>query len=101
MQGWNTFFDTVVLSAFEKIRKPDPDLFRKAAQNIHSDPVCCAYVGNRISKDIVGCKNAGYSLGIILETPGWRRKEDQDLSEIPDLTINLIEDLLDIFPTRK
>ena len=99
--GWNPYFDAVILSSDLKSRKPAPDLFVKAAQSIHLDPVYCAYVGNRIAKDMVGCKGAGYGLGILIETAGPPRPDEQNQTVQPDITIHSLGELLDIFTAKQ
>lgn len=96
--GWQKYFNVVLLSAFEKSRKPSPDLFLKAASRLDCKPEECAYVGNRYSKDIVGCKKAGFALGIMLYDPAKPVPTDQALDDKPDQTIDSLNRLLDIFP---
>jgi putative hydrolase of the HAD superfamily len=98
--GWKALFDVVILSANIGIRKPSPEPFLIAARQLRIPPVHCAYLGNRISKDLVGCKSAGYGLGMLLE-PKSDRQEDDALQEInPDVSIKTLGELLDIFPAR-
>ena len=68
--GWKEYFEVVILSSAVKCRKPAPEPFWEAAHALNVEPDQCAYLGNRISKDMVGCKRAGFALGIILEPPG-------------------------------
>lgn len=96
--GWQEYFDVVVLSATLKRRKPAPEPFWEAARALNLQPACCAYLGNRISKDIVGCRRAGFALGIILEPPGGPRPDEQGLAAAPDIVIRSLSELLDIFP---
>lgn len=96
--GWQKYFDVVLLSAFEKSRKPSPDLFLKAASRLGREPGECAYVGNRYSKDILGCKKAGYALGIMLSDPAKPYRRGQDTEGQPDLMINSLIELLVHFP---
>lgn len=98
---WNDLFEVVALSANIKSRKPAPDMFIHAAQAIQVHPNRCAYVGNRIAKDIVGCKRAGFALGVMLETAGMPRTDQLDQSVQPELTIASLDDLLNIFPADK
>lgn len=98
--GWEDYFQVVLLSAFEKSRKPAPALFEKAARLVERDPTQCAYVGNKVAKDIAGCKRAGYLLGIVLEQ-GERPHPGLDPKETtPDLVIHSLSELLKIFPGR-
>jgi putative hydrolase of the HAD superfamily len=98
--GWKDLFEVVVLSSVVKCRKPAPAIFWEATHLLNVDPVHCAYLGNRISKDIVGCKGAGFALGIILEPPEGPRADEQAQTIQPDAIIHSLNELLDLFPTR-
>lgn len=98
--GWNGLFDVVILSANIGIRKPSPEPFLIAAHRLGIPPAHCAYLGNRISKDLAGCKLAGYGLGMLLE-PHSDRQEKDTVQEInPDVRIQTLGELLDVFPAR-
>lgn len=98
--GWQEIFEVVLLSSFTKSRKPAPDMFLEAARALQVLPAHCAYVGNRISRDVVGCKRAGFALGLIIEPGGKPRAEEQDQPIRPDGTIHRLGELLDLFPLR-
>jgi len=98
--GWRDLFDVVILSSAMKYRKPAPEIFREATLAMNIEPVHCAYLGNRISRDIVGCKQAGFTLGIIIEPPGGPRPDEQDQTIQPDAIIHTLSELLGIFPRR-
>jgi putative hydrolase of the HAD superfamily len=98
--GWKEYFEVVVLSSALKCRKPSPEPFWKAARALNVDPVHCAYLGNRISRDVVGCKGAGFALGMIIEPFGKTRADEQGQSITPDVLINSLSELLNIFPVR-
>jgi putative hydrolase of the HAD superfamily len=98
--GWREYFEVVILSSALKYRKPAPEPFLEATSVLQVQPECCAYLGNRISRDIVGCKRAGYSLGMIIEPFGKPRIDEQDKTVKPDAVINSLNELLDIFPVR-
>jgi putative hydrolase of the HAD superfamily len=96
--GWKDYFDVVILSSAIKCRKPAPEPFLEATRTLGVLPAHCAYLGNRISKDMVGCKRAGFALGIILEPFDGPRADEQDQSIEPDAVINSLSELLEIFP---
>jgi putative hydrolase of the HAD superfamily len=98
--GWKELFEIVVLSSAVKCRKPAPEPFLEAVRAMNVEPERCAYLGNRISKDIVGCKRAGFALGIILEPSGGPRLDEQDQIIQPEMVIHSLSELLDIFPGR-
>lgn len=98
--GWTNFFEVVILSLAVKRRKPDPEIFWKATSTMNIEAAKCAYIGNRISRDVVGCKQAGFTLGIIIEPDGMRRKDEQGQTIQPEAVIHSLSELLDIFPRR-
>ncbi len=98
--GWKDRFELVVLSSSVKCRKPAPEIFLEATRALKLLPVRCAYVGNRVSRDVVGCKRAGFALGIMIEPEGKQRTDEQDLLVQPDLVVHSLAELLAVFPTR-
>jgi putative hydrolase of the HAD superfamily len=98
--GWGAYFDVVVLSSELKIRKPAPEPFLEAARRLDLLPARCAYLGNRIMKDIAGCQHAGYALGIALELDESLFSNELDQTIKPDLTIQALTELLEVFPNR-
>ena len=98
--GWKEYFEVVVLSSAIKYRKPAPEPFLEALRALKIEPSHCAYLGNRISKDMVGCKRAGFALGLILEPNNGPREDEQDQTMQPEVVIHSLSELLDIFPMR-
>ena len=96
--GWKNLFEVVTLSSAVKCRKPAPEIFWEATSTMKIEPAHCAYIGNRISRDVVGCKRAGFAMGIIIEPPGQRRADEQDQTIQPDAVIHSLNELLNIFP---
>jgi len=96
--GWEEYFEVVILSADFHVRKPSPEPFLEAARRLNLVPAQCAYIGNRLSKDIAGCRQAGYALGLVLEPPTGPRSDELDLPVIPDGIIHSLTGLLDLFP---
>jgi len=54
-------FDVVVDSAIEGVRKPDPELFRRALTRLELEPRGCIYAGDIPDVDVVGARAAGLS----------------------------------------
>lgn len=98
--GWKEYFEVVILSSALKRRKPAPEPFWEAARALNVKPAQCAHLGNRITKDLVGCTRAGFALGIILEPPGNPRVDEKDQTVQPEAIIHSLNELLDIFPRR-
>jgi putative hydrolase of the HAD superfamily len=99
--GWNEYFEVVILSSALKVRKPAPGPFVEAARLLNLEPARCAYLGNRISKDIVGCKRAGFGFGIILESANGPRADEQEQTISPEAVIHSLNELLELFPMRE
>jgi putative hydrolase of the HAD superfamily len=95
--GWSKYLGVVVLSAFERVRKPAPDPFLKAANAFDLAPRDCAYVGNKFTKDIVGCKRAGFALGVLLRNSRNPVVDDNADGYSHDLVVDSLTDLLTVF----
>lgn len=94
--GIRDYMDCVVLSSVTGIRKPSPDIFRMAERELGLAPSELAYVGDTISRDVIGTRNAGWRLMIRigstasalrdkgLEGPQYQPDyKIEDLAEIP------------------
>jgi putative hydrolase of the HAD superfamily len=57
--GLRKYFDVVVISAEEGIRKPDPQIFVGALQRLNVKPQNAIMVGDTLSADILGAKRSG------------------------------------------
>ncbi len=96
--GLTPYFKSVVLSAIFGRRKPDPEVYWEAARRIGSPPGRCAYVGDNPLRDVVGTRNAGFGM-IILVMDGSATAKDPPTSEtMPDVIIREFKQILDIFP---
>lgn len=98
--GWQAYFEVVILSSMVRFRKPAPEIFWEATTAMHLEPQQCAYLGNHIARDVMGCKRAGFRLGIMIETPGKSYAEEQDQTIQPDVVIHSLNELLTLFPLR-
>lgn len=88
------YFDPVVLSSEYGRRKPDPALFHYAARLANVPTSRCLFVGDRIARDILGARRAGFGLAVQI-------KHDYDHGEkeegaVPDFVIDQMSELLDI-----
>jgi putative hydrolase of the HAD superfamily len=88
------YFDPIVLSSEYGRRKPDPAIFHYAASLANLPTDTCAYVGDRVSRDILGSKLAGYGMSIQVrhdfdaQEDGHEMDPDyflQDLKSVPDI----------------
>jgi putative hydrolase of the HAD superfamily len=92
------YLDPVVISSAYGWRKPDPSIFHYAASLAKVPASACVYVGDRISRDILGAKRAGYALAVqILHD----YKEGDDPEEpAPDAIIEDMRELVEILKPK-
>lgn len=90
MLGLDRFFHTVLLSSRYGYKKPDARLFFEAMQRLGVTPQESVYIGDNLSKDMVGAKSAG--MKFILFQREWREAGGfvpdawmGDYRELPDL----------------
>lgn len=98
--GWDKYFDVLILSSTSRRRKPDPEIFWEATRAMQVAPVHCAYLGDRISRDVVGSHKAGFGMAILIEPLGTARDDERDQTETPDALVHSLSELLEIFPSR-
>ena len=65
--GIYEYFDPIVLSSEYGRRKPDPAIFHYAARLASVPASKCAYVGDRIARDIDGARRAGFGLAVQIQ----------------------------------
>lgn len=96
--GIAPYMACVVLSSASGIRKPESGIFRIAQTALKLEPGELAYVGDTISRDVIGAKNAGWRLMIQINNPSVAFRDKRvlggayapdymisDLAEIPDI----------------
>ena len=96
--GIEDAMECVVLSSVTGIRKPDPAIFQMAAGACGVPCGEMAYVGDTLSRDVLGCRNAGVALSIQIQNPDMAFRDAafvntglapdvriSDLAEIPDI----------------
>ena len=100
--GIEELMDCVITSAETGIRKPSPEIFRIAERALDLKPEQLCYVGDTISRDVIGTRNAGWRLMIQIRNPGVAHRDAglenagyapdaliEDLEEIPGILRNL------------
>jgi putative hydrolase of the HAD superfamily len=96
--GLSPYFRSIVLSSVLGRRKPDPEVYWEAARRIGVPPQNCVYVGDNPARDVVGTRNAGFGMIILLMDPNEVQKDPPTGENKPDVIINEFKQLLDIFP---
>ncbi|MGE5378798.1 MAG: HAD-IA family hydrolase [Bacteroidota bacterium] len=94
-------FETVILSTVVGKRKPDPAILQDATERMGVQPEHCAYIGDRIDRDVAVARTAGFSTAIILRDPRQPKLEKGETRLAPDHVIRNLRELLDIFPPRR
>jgi len=92
--GIAEYFDPVVLSSAYGRRKPDPSIFHHASRLAQAPAGACAYVGDKITRDILGARRAGYALAVQIRHSFDEGEEDTGCT--PDAVIEDMRDLLPI-----
>lgn len=95
--GLADYFQTVLLSSTFGRRKPHPAIFLEATRRLGVSPARSAYVGDRPSRDVAGPRRAGFALAIIIDTPRARQEIQGYTLFKPDMVIQRLSELLDIF----
>ena len=97
--GLADYFEVVVASSVYGRRKPDPRIFLYAAQQIGSAPEKCAHIGDKISRDILGARRAGFGLAVRIEHPSVDGPEPR--GPIPDAVVSSLDGLLNELERRQ
>jgi len=91
--GLRQYFDPLILSSQYGRRKPDPSIFHHAAQSAGVPTSECLYVGDRIARDIVGARRAGYGYAVQIINEFDHGEKDEGAT--PDAVIRQMTELLD------
>jgi putative hydrolase of the HAD superfamily len=91
--GLLDYFNPLVLSSRYGRRKPDPAIFHYAANLAHVPTSECLYVGDRIARDIVGARRAGFKYAVQIVNEFDHGEEDEGAH--PDARIYRMTELLD------
>ena len=94
--GIRDYFQDVTLSSVTGMRKPAPDIFEVALRQIRSRPEECVYVGDTVSRDIIGSKRAGFAKAIQICSQLTKMKDSGIKREYePDYKV---EDIYEVYP---
>jgi len=104
--GVTHLFKTILLSSLYGRRKPHASLFFEACRAIGVSPERCAYIGDSLSRDLIGARQAGFGAVIIINIQGYAQDdfnpddetEPGGITEMrPDGRIGRLSELLTIF----
>ena len=94
--GIRDYFQDVTLSSVTGIRKPCPDIFYVATHQLRIDPKECVYVGDTVSRDVIGSKRAGFAAAIQIGSQLTKEKDQNVRREFePDY---VVEDIYEVLP---
>jgi len=88
------YFYPIVLSSEYGRRKPDPAIFHYAARLANVPTSECVYIGDRVSRDIIGARKAGFRLAVQIRH-NFKHGENDSGAE-PDAVIDNMTEILDI-----
>lgn len=84
--GIENYFDTILVSEWEDIKKPDPQIFERALERLHVSPNESTFVGDHPVNDVEAAKNVGM-IGIWKKDFQWSAVDADfivdDLAEVP------------------
>ena len=94
--GIRSYFQDVTLSSVTGLRKPCTDIFSVALHQVCSAPEECVYVGDTISRDVIGSKRSGFAVAIQICSQLTREKDAGVRHAYePDYTV---ENIYDVYP---
>jgi putative hydrolase of the HAD superfamily len=88
------YFDAILISEMEGLRKPDPNLFERAAERLNVKTTECMFVGDHPKNDVEAAKNTGM-LAVWKTSPHW------DEAEAADYTITDLAELKLIIESKE
>lgn len=99
--GLERYFDPIVTSAALGIRKPHPRIFLETARLMGLRPQSCAYVGDTVSRDVVGARSAGYGLAIQIKSFLTDKSDKETDIERPDAVILDLRQVIPLVTERR
>lgn len=93
------FFNPMVLSSELGRRKPDPSLFYHAARLVKTPTSACLHIGDRISRDILGARRAGFGMAVQIRHAFHAGEFDE--GPTPDHVIDSMDELVEILRAEK
>ncbi|MFR4415551.1 MAG: HAD-IA family hydrolase [Butyricicoccus sp.] len=100
--GIRDYFEDVTLSSVTGYRKPHPSIFQISLRQMQAKPEECAYVGDTISRDIIGAKRMHFGAAIQIQSFLSAQKDaGVDAAYQPDHIIRELPELVDYLEERK
>lgn len=96
--GVRQYFDDITLSSITGYRKPHPNVFRVALNQANLKPEECAFVGDTLSRDVVGPRKMGYGRVFKINSFLTKQKDVGKYEVEPDYQIT---DIYDVYTLLK
>ncbi len=95
--GIRDYFSDVTLSSQVGYRKPHPGIFRVSLLQLRSQPQHSVYVGDTLSRDVLGSKRAGFAFSVLIHSQLTKEK-DEALRDAPgpDFIVKSIGEVLPV-----
>lgn len=97
--GIRDYFQDVTLSSVTGYRKPDPNIFLVALNQVQSDPATCAYVGDTFSRDVIGPQKVGFGVTFHIHSH-LTASRDKDVSQDVKATYT-VSDIYEVYTILK
>lgn len=96
--GIRSYFEDVTLSSVTGYRKPHEGIFRISLYEMQTRPENAVYVGDTMSRDIIGSKRAGFAVAVQIKSfmTGPSDKKVQQSEYQPDFVITDFSELVRI-----
>ena len=94
------YFDAVITSSNFGWRKPNPRIFLEAARLVAMPPAACAYVGDTISRDVVGAHRSGYGMAIQIKSFLTDKVDKASDVEPPDAVVGNLMQVVNLVSSR-
>ena len=94
--GIRGFMEDVTVSSVTGYRKPHPEIFRIALRQMQAKPEMCVYVGDTVSRDIIGPKQVGFAKAVQIRSFLSEQKDVHVAADAaqPDMVIGMLMDLV-------
>lgn len=89
--GLSELFDAIVISSQVGVRKPHPEIFRRALAELELTPEETVFVGDKMREDVLGPKELGMRAVL---TRQFRREEFDGAQQAPDYVIDSLHELV-------
>ncbi len=99
--GVRQYFDEITLSSITGYRKPHPNIFRIACAQAGLAPSECAFVGDTLSRDVVGPRREGFGRVFKINSFLTPQKDIGNFDVAPDYQITDIYDVYTILKRER